>query len=39
MRPTVAQTLVRFLVLGQNHCFASIGALSESLGSRRFGTR
>ena len=27
------------LVLVQNHGFASIGALSESLGSQRFGTR
>src|SRR4029079_13856178 len=27
------------IVLVQNHGFASIGALSESLGSQRFGTR
>ena len=47
-RLTVAQALVRFLavsegvklivVIIQNHGFSSIGALSESLGSQRFGT-
>jgi len=48
VRLTVAQALVRFLavsegvkliiVIIQNHGFSSIGALSESLGSQRFGT-
>ncbi len=36
---TAVQEGVRFvIVLVQNHGFASIGALSESLGSQRFGT-
>jgi 3D-(3,5/4)-trihydroxycyclohexane-1,2-dione acylhydrolase (decyclizing) len=43
MRPTEIATLVSegvkvILVLLQNHGFASIGALSESRGSQRFGT-
>jgi len=37
---TAVQEGVKLIVvLVQNHGFASIGALSESLGSRRFGTR
>ncbi|MDC4232487.1 3D-(3,5/4)-trihydroxycyclohexane-1,2-dione acylhydrolase (decyclizing) [Actinomyces sp. B33] len=37
---TVAQEGIKVIyVLLQNHGFASIGALSESLGSQRFGTR
>ncbi|CAL8975270.1 3D-(3,5/4)-trihydroxycyclohexane-1,2-dione hydrolase [Cellulomonas sp. T2.31MG-18] len=44
MMPTEIATLVServkvILVLLQNHGFASIGALSESRGSQRFGTR
>ncbi|SDS03829.1 3D-(3,5/4)-trihydroxycyclohexane-1,2-dione hydrolase [Nocardioides scoriae] len=35
----VAEGLKVIVVLVQNHGFASIGALSESLGSQRFGTR
>jgi 3D-(3,5/4)-trihydroxycyclohexane-1,2-dione acylhydrolase (decyclizing) len=35
----VAEGLKVIIVLVQNHGFASIGALSESLGSQRFGTR
>lgn len=35
----VQEGLKVILVLLQNHGFASIGALSESLGSQRFGTR
>ncbi|MFF0147478.1 3D-(3,5/4)-trihydroxycyclohexane-1,2-dione hydrolase [Amycolatopsis sulphurea] len=34
----VAERLKVIVVLVQNHGFASIGALSESLGSQRFGT-
>ncbi|GAA2583763.1 hypothetical protein GCM10010435_71920 [Winogradskya consettensis] len=34
----VAEGLKLVIVLVQNHGFASIGALSESLGSQRFGT-
>ncbi|MEV5720370.1 3D-(3,5/4)-trihydroxycyclohexane-1,2-dione acylhydrolase (decyclizing) [Amycolatopsis mediterranei] len=34
----VAEGLKVIIVLVQNHGFASIGALSESLGSQRFGT-
>ncbi|WP_275295430.1 3D-(3,5/4)-trihydroxycyclohexane-1,2-dione acylhydrolase (decyclizing) [Amycolatopsis sp. La24] len=34
----VAERLKVIIVLVQNHGFASIGALSESLGSQRFGT-
>ncbi|MEV4351849.1 3D-(3,5/4)-trihydroxycyclohexane-1,2-dione acylhydrolase (decyclizing) [Actinoplanes sp. NPDC049596] len=34
----VAEGIKLILVLVQNHGFASIGALSESLGSQRFGT-
>ncbi|MFF5076800.1 3D-(3,5/4)-trihydroxycyclohexane-1,2-dione acylhydrolase (decyclizing) [Actinoplanes sp. NPDC000266] len=34
----VAEGVKLILVLVQNHGFASIGALSESLGSQRFGT-
>jgi 3D-(3,5/4)-trihydroxycyclohexane-1,2-dione acylhydrolase (decyclizing) len=36
---SVAEGLKLVIVLIQNHGFASIGALSESLGSQRFGTR
>jgi 3D-(3,5/4)-trihydroxycyclohexane-1,2-dione acylhydrolase (decyclizing) len=36
---TVQERLKLTIVLVQNHGFASIGALSESLGSQRFGTR
>jgi 3D-(3,5/4)-trihydroxycyclohexane-1,2-dione acylhydrolase (decyclizing) len=37
---TAVQERVKLtIVLVQNHGFASIGALSESLGSQRFGTR
>src|SRR3712207_9341194 len=44
MMPTELVTAVQegvkiVVVLVQNHGFASIGALSESLGSQRFGTR
>jgi 3D-(3,5/4)-trihydroxycyclohexane-1,2-dione acylhydrolase (decyclizing) len=44
MMPTELVTAVQegvklIVVLVQNHGFASIGALSESLGSQRFGTR
>jgi 3D-(3,5/4)-trihydroxycyclohexane-1,2-dione acylhydrolase (decyclizing) len=49
MRLTVAQAVVRFLAAQrterdgvehrQNHGFASIGELSQALGSQRFGTR
>jgi len=44
MMPTELVTAVQegvkiIVVLLQNHGFASIGALSESLGSQRFGTR
>ena len=35
----VAEGIKLTVVLVQNHGFASIGALSESLGSQRFGTR
>jgi 3D-(3,5/4)-trihydroxycyclohexane-1,2-dione acylhydrolase (decyclizing) len=35
----VAEGIKLNLVLVQNHGFASIGALSESVGSQRFGTR
>ncbi|MFZ3453333.1 3D-(3,5/4)-trihydroxycyclohexane-1,2-dione acylhydrolase (decyclizing) [Arthrobacter sp. 7Tela_A1] len=35
----VAEGLKLIVVLIQNHGYASIGALSESLGSQRFGTR
>jgi 3D-(3,5/4)-trihydroxycyclohexane-1,2-dione acylhydrolase (decyclizing) len=35
----VQERLKLTIVLVQNHGFASIGALSESLGSQRFGTR
>ncbi|MCP2329488.1 3D-(3,5/4)-trihydroxycyclohexane-1,2-dione acylhydrolase (decyclizing) [Hamadaea flava] len=35
----VAEGVKLVVVLVQNHGFASIGALSESLGSQRFGTR
>src|SRR5439155_1277575 len=35
----VQEDLKLIVVLVQNHGFASIGALSESLGSQRFGTR
>ncbi len=35
----VQERLDLLVVLVQNHGFASIGALSESLGSQRFGTR
>lgn len=35
----VAEDTKLIVVLVQNHGFASIGALSESLGSQRFGTR
>ncbi|MBW9216609.1 3D-(3,5/4)-trihydroxycyclohexane-1,2-dione acylhydrolase (decyclizing) [Mumia sp. zg.B53] len=35
----VAEDVKIIVVLVQNHGFASIGALSESLGSQRFGTR
>ncbi len=35
----VAEGVKIVVVLVQNHGFASIGALSESLGSQRFGTR
>ena len=35
----VAEGLKVIVVLVQNHGFASIGALSESLGSQRFGTQ
>ncbi len=35
----VAEGLKVIVVLVQNHGYASIGALSESLGSQRFGTR
>ncbi|RLV49543.1 3D-(3,5/4)-trihydroxycyclohexane-1,2-dione acylhydrolase (decyclizing) [Nocardioides mangrovicus] len=35
----VQEGLKLIVVLVQNHGFASIGALSESLGSQRFGTR
>jgi 3D-(3,5/4)-trihydroxycyclohexane-1,2-dione acylhydrolase (decyclizing) len=35
----VAEGVKVIVVLVQNHGFASIGALSESLGSQRFGTR
>ncbi|WP_370619157.1 3D-(3,5/4)-trihydroxycyclohexane-1,2-dione acylhydrolase (decyclizing) [Mumia sp. Pv 4-285] len=35
----VAEHVKIIVVLVQNHGFASIGALSESLGSQRFGTR
>ena len=35
----VAENLKVIVVLLQNHGFASIGALSESLGSQRFGTK
>jgi 3D-(3,5/4)-trihydroxycyclohexane-1,2-dione acylhydrolase (decyclizing) len=35
----VSEGLKLIIVLVQNHGFASIGALSESLGSQRFGTR
>jgi 3D-(3,5/4)-trihydroxycyclohexane-1,2-dione acylhydrolase (decyclizing) len=35
----VAERVKVIVVLVQNHGFASIGALSESLGSQRFGTR
>ncbi|MEV6635781.1 3D-(3,5/4)-trihydroxycyclohexane-1,2-dione acylhydrolase (decyclizing) [Actinoplanes sp. NPDC051470] len=34
----VAENIKLIIVLVQNHGFASIGALSESLGSQRFGT-
>ncbi|MGN6132130.1 MAG: 3D-(3,5/4)-trihydroxycyclohexane-1,2-dione acylhydrolase (decyclizing) [Nocardioidaceae bacterium] len=36
---TVQEGVKLIVVLVQNHGFASIGALSESLGSQRFGTR
>jgi 3D-(3,5/4)-trihydroxycyclohexane-1,2-dione acylhydrolase (decyclizing) len=35
----VSEGIKLIIVLVQNHGFASIGALSESLGSQRFGTR
>ncbi|MCX4703789.1 3D-(3,5/4)-trihydroxycyclohexane-1,2-dione acylhydrolase (decyclizing) [Streptomyces sp. NBC_01373] len=35
----IAEGLKVIIVLVQNHGFASIGALSESLGSQRFGTK
>jgi 3D-(3,5/4)-trihydroxycyclohexane-1,2-dione acylhydrolase (decyclizing) len=35
----VAEGIKLVIVLVQNHGFASIGALSESLGSQRFGTK
>ncbi|MEU8974398.1 3D-(3,5/4)-trihydroxycyclohexane-1,2-dione acylhydrolase (decyclizing) [Streptomyces monashensis] len=35
----VSEGLKVIIVLVQNHGFASIGSLSESLGSRRFGTK
>ncbi|MFE2848017.1 3D-(3,5/4)-trihydroxycyclohexane-1,2-dione acylhydrolase (decyclizing) [Streptomyces scopuliridis] len=35
----VSEGIKVIIVLVQNHGFASIGALSESLGSQRFGTR
>jgi 3D-(3,5/4)-trihydroxycyclohexane-1,2-dione acylhydrolase (decyclizing) len=35
----VSEGIKLIVVLVQNHGFASIGALSESLGSQRFGTR
>ena len=35
----VSEGIKLVIVLIQNHGFASIGALSESLGSQRFGTR
>src|SRR3954471_20241818 len=35
----VQEGLKLVIVLVQNHGFASIGALSEELGSQRFGTR
>lgn len=35
----VAERIKLIVVLVQNHGFASIGALSESLGSQRFGTK
>lgn len=35
----VAERIKLIVVLLQNHGFASIGALSESLGSQRFGTK
>ncbi len=35
----VAEGIKLIVVLVQNHGFASIGALSESVGSQRFGTR
>ena len=35
----VSEGLKVIIVLVQNHGFASIGALSESLGSQRFGTK
>jgi 3D-(3,5/4)-trihydroxycyclohexane-1,2-dione acylhydrolase (decyclizing) len=36
---SVAERLKLTIVLVQNHGYASIGALSESVGSQRFGTR
>jgi 3D-(3,5/4)-trihydroxycyclohexane-1,2-dione acylhydrolase (decyclizing) len=35
----VAEGIKLVIILVQNHGFSSIGALSESLGSQRFGTR
>jgi 3D-(3,5/4)-trihydroxycyclohexane-1,2-dione acylhydrolase (decyclizing) len=35
----VSERIKLIIVLVQNHGFASIGALSESLGSQRFGTK
>ena len=35
----IAESIKLVVVLVQNHGFASIGALSESVGSQRFGTR
>jgi len=35
----VSESIKLIIVLIQNHGFSSIGALSESLGSQRFGTR
>ena len=34
----VSEKIKLIVILVQNHGFASIGALSESLGSQRFGT-
>ena len=39
MVTAVAERIKLIMVLIQNHGYASIGALSESLGSQRFGTK